>query len=94
MADIVDNGIMLTGGVALLRGIDRFISEETKIPVHVAGEPLDCVALGIGMCLERGKVKGGKRHHRSASKGGVLSLFKGGFFYGRVCVVRIVPKKS
>ncbi len=54
LADIVDNGIMLTGGGALLRGIDRFISEETKIPVHVAGEPLDCTVLGTGMCLERG----------------------------------------
>lgn len=54
LADIVDNGIMLTGGGALLRGIDRLISEETKIPVHVAIDPLDCVANGTGICLERG----------------------------------------
>ena len=56
LADIVDNGIMLTGGVALLRGIDRFISDETKIPVHIAADPLNCVALGTGMCLERGNI--------------------------------------
>ena len=56
LADIVDNGIMLTGGGALLRGIDRLISEETKIPVHIAVDPLDCVAMGTGMCLERGNI--------------------------------------
>ena len=56
LADIVDNGIMLTGGGALLRGIDRLISEETKIPVHIAANPLDCVALGTGICLERGSI--------------------------------------
>lgn len=56
LADIVDNGIMLTGGGALLRGIDRLISDETKIPVHVAGDPLNAVSLGTGMCLEKGNV--------------------------------------
>ena len=56
IADIVDNGIMLSGGGALLRELNRLISEETKIPVHVAVDPLDCVATGMGYCLERGNI--------------------------------------
>ncbi len=56
LADIVDNGIMLSGGGALLRELDKLISEETKIPVHVAVDPLDCVATGMGYCLERGNI--------------------------------------
>ena len=56
LADIVDNGIMLSGGGALLRELDKLISEETKIPVHVAAEPLECVATGMGYCLERGNM--------------------------------------
>ncbi len=56
LADIVDNGIMLTGGGALLREIDKLISQETKIPVHVAVDPMDCVATGMGICLERGNI--------------------------------------
>ena len=56
LSDIVDNGIMLTGGGALLREIDKLIEEETKIPVHIAPYPMDCVATGMGMCLEKGNV--------------------------------------
>ncbi len=56
LADIVDNGIMLTGGGALLREIDKLISNETKIPVHVAVDPMDCVAAGMGICLEKGNI--------------------------------------
>lgn len=51
-ADIIDHGIMLTGGGALLRGLDHLISAETKIPVIIAQNPLDCVADGTGLCLE------------------------------------------
>ena len=55
-ADVADRGIVLTGGGALLREIDKLISNETKIPVHVAVDPLDCVATGMGYCLERGNM--------------------------------------
>jgi rod shape-determining protein MreB len=51
-SDIMEKGIMLTGGGALLRGIDSLINNETHIPVHIAEAPLDCVALGAGMALE------------------------------------------
>ena len=51
-ADIIDNGIMLTGGGALLRGLDKLIASETQMPVLVAENPLDCVAIGTGICLE------------------------------------------
>ena len=52
-ADIIDHGIMLTGGGALLRGLDKLIAAETRIPVLVAENPLDCVVDGTGICLER-----------------------------------------
>jgi rod shape-determining protein MreB and related proteins len=51
-ADIIDRGIMLTGGGALLRGLDKLIAGETKIPVLIAEKPLDCVVDGTGVCLE------------------------------------------
>ncbi|MCQ2463074.1 MAG: rod shape-determining protein [Clostridia bacterium] len=51
-ADIIDRGITLTGGGALLRGFDKLVEEETKMPVHIAENPLDCVADGTGLCLE------------------------------------------
>ena len=54
-ADIIDRGIMLTGGGALLRGLDKLISIETKIPVHIAENTIDCVVDGKGMCLENPK---------------------------------------
>ena len=56
-ADIIDNGIMLTGGGALLRGLDMLISRETGITVHVAEDPLDCVVMGTGKCIDEGKVE-------------------------------------
>jgi rod shape-determining protein MreB and related proteins len=51
-ADIMDRGIVLTGGGALLRGMDQRLAEETGMSVHIATEPLDCVALGAGRCVD------------------------------------------
>ncbi|MEA5136506.1 MAG: rod shape-determining protein [Candidatus Fimivivens sp.] len=51
-ADIIDHGIMLTGGGAMLRGLDRLVSKETGINVLIAENPLDCVAVGTGRVLE------------------------------------------
>jgi len=48
-ADIIDRGIILTGGGALLRGLDRLLSEVTGVPAIIAEDPLSCVALGTGM---------------------------------------------
>lgn len=47
-ADIIDNGITLAGGGALLRGLDNLINRETGIPVHIAPDPLNCVVNGTG----------------------------------------------
>lgn len=52
VADIYERGIILTGGGALLRGIDKLISEETEIPVHVTEDPLTCVVRGTAIILE------------------------------------------
>jgi rod shape-determining protein MreB len=51
-ADIIDRGIMLTGGGALLRGLDELIARETGIPVNIAEHPLDCVVEGTGRLLD------------------------------------------
>ena len=51
-ADIIDQGITLAGGGALLRGLDKLINRETGMPVYVAEYPLDCVAEGTGRILE------------------------------------------
>jgi len=50
--DVMQQGIVLTGGGALLRGIDRYIAQETQMPVRVAEDPLTCVVLGAGRALE------------------------------------------
>ncbi|MFP3916449.1 rod shape-determining protein [Lysinibacillus telephonicus] len=51
-ADVMERGIVLTGGGALLRNLDKVISDETNMPVFIAENPLDCVALGTGKALE------------------------------------------
>lgn len=51
-ADVIDHGIVLTGGGALLRHLPEVISEATKVPVFVASDPLDCVAVGTGESLK------------------------------------------
>jgi rod shape-determining protein MreB len=50
-ADLVDRGLVLAGGGALLRGLDKLLSEETGLPVHVAEDPLSAVAEGAGKVL-------------------------------------------
>ncbi|TWI57104.1 rod shape-determining protein [Halalkalibacter nanhaiisediminis] len=64
-ADIMDRGIVLTGGGALLRNLDRVLSDETNMPVLVAENPLDCVAIGTGRALEN--------LHLFRSKAGITS---------------------
>jgi rod shape-determining protein MreB len=51
-ADIVDNGITLAGGGALLRGLDRLLNLETDLPIVVADDPLTCVVRGAGRALD------------------------------------------
>ncbi|PKM89999.1 MAG: rod shape-determining protein [Firmicutes bacterium HGW-Firmicutes-12] len=55
-SDIIDNGMTLTGGGALLKNIDKFIIFHTKMPVHIADDPLTCVARGTGRALEEIKL--------------------------------------
>lgn len=51
-ADIIDKGIIMSGGTSLLRGFDKLMTEETGVPSHVADEPLLCVVRGTGLVLE------------------------------------------
>ena len=51
-SDIVDRGIVMTGGGALIRGLDMLLTHETNLPIHVDGEPLTCVVRGAGRILD------------------------------------------
>jgi rod shape-determining protein MreB len=55
-SDIMDRGIMLAGGGALLQGLDERLREETQMPAHLAESPLTCVAVGSGRSLEEFEV--------------------------------------
>jgi len=60
-ADIIDRGIILTGGGAMIHGIDQLLAEELKVPVLVAEEPMNCVAKGTGLMLSNiDKIEGKK----------------------------------
>ncbi len=63
-ADVASRGIVVAGGGALLRGIDRLLSSETGLPVLIADAPLECVVLGAGASLEESVVTGRPRHRR------------------------------
>ena len=58
-SDIAERGMILTGGGALLRDLDRLLLEETGLPIHIAEDPLTCVARGSGIALERMDKLGG-----------------------------------
>jgi len=53
LSDIMHRGIILVGGGALLRGLDRLLEQELKLPIHIADDPLTCVVRGTGLVLER-----------------------------------------
>ncbi len=55
-ADLVDMGLTLTGGGALLKNIDKRFSKETGLPVHIADDPLSCVAIGTGKALDQEEI--------------------------------------
>ncbi|MBQ6023804.1 MAG: rod shape-determining protein [Clostridia bacterium] len=59
-ADILDSGIVLTGGGALIRGLDKLISAKTGMPCRVAEAPIDCVVTGTAICLEKDTLNIGK----------------------------------
>jgi rod shape-determining protein MreB and related proteins len=58
-ADVLDEGITMTGGGSLLRDLSMVLADETGLPVHVAEDPLTCVARGAGRTLEDNVYRGG-----------------------------------
>lgn len=51
-SDVIDKGMVLTGGTALLRNIDKFLTQSTGVPVHIAEDPILCVVYGVGTAIE------------------------------------------
>jgi len=51
-ADVIDRGMVLTGGTALLRNLDKFLTQSTGVPAHIAENPILCVVLGVGTAIE------------------------------------------
>ena len=71
-ADIMDRGVVLAGGGALLQGLDERVRHETQIPVHLAESPLTCVAVGSGRSLEEFEVIHRTNRSRAARRNGLL----------------------
>ena len=76
-SDIVDEGIVMTGGGAQLRGLDRLLSEETGLPIHVDAEPLTCVVRGAGIGARRLADLPGRGHHADGRRSSRLSPASG-----------------
>jgi rod shape-determining protein MreB and related proteins len=57
-ADVIDQGITMTGGGSLLRGFDTILQDATGLPVHLADNAMHCVALGAGQTLEEKVLRG------------------------------------
>jgi len=72
-SDIAENGICLTGGGALLYGMDKFVAEHTKVPCYIAEDPVSCVAIGTGKVLENINVY---------SSGAIYDYKRGEYFEG------------
>ena len=64
-ADIVNNGIVMTGGGSLLDSLDTLLSKETKLPVHIADDAISCVAMGTGRVLNEISVLAQSKGSRS-----------------------------
>ena len=62
-ADVMERGITLTGGGAMIKGLDKLLTEVTRIPAQVAEYPLDCVALGTGKALDNIKEQFNKKSY-------------------------------
>jgi rod shape-determining protein MreB and related proteins len=67
--DLADNGIVLTGAGALLRGLDIFLAQETRLPVRLADDPLTCVVRGAGKALDELELLRTVAEHQQAPAG-------------------------